>query len=108
MRRGQLYRVYQPPGDPKRHRIFAIVSRQALIDTRFPTVICAPVFTKGSGLSTQVAVGLDEGLKHESWILCDNLASVSKADLTQFEGSLSQAKLTEVDRALAMALDLRF
>jgi len=108
MRRGQLYRVYQPPGDPKRHRIFAIVSRQALIDTRFPTVICAPVFTKWSGLSTQVAVGLDEGLKHESWILCDNLASVSKADLTQFVGSLSQAKLTEVDRALAMALDLRF
>lgn len=108
MRRGQLYRVHQPPGDPKRHRIFAIVSRQALIDTRFPTVICAPVFTNGSGLSTQVGVGLDEGLKHDSWILCDNLASILKTDLTQFVGSLSQAKLAEVDRALAMALDLRF
>jgi mRNA interferase MazF len=108
MRRGQLYRVHEPPSDPKRHRIFAIVSRQALIDTRFPTVICAPVYTNGSGLSTQVRVGLDEGLKHESWILCDNLASVPKSDLTQFVGSLSQAKLAAVDRALAMALDLRF
>jgi len=108
MRRGQLYRIHQPPGDPKRHRIFAIVSRQALIDTRFPTVICAPVYTNGSGLSTQVCVGQDEGLKHESWILCDNLASVSRSDLTQFVGSLSQAKLAAVDRALAMALDLRF
>ncbi len=108
MRRGQLYRVHQPQDDPKRHRIFAIVSRQALIDTRFPTVICAPIYTNGSGLSTQVGVGLDEGLKHESWILCDNLASVLKSDLTQFVGSLSQAKLAEVDRALAMALDLRF
>jgi mRNA interferase MazF len=108
MRRGQLYRVHQPPDDPKRHRIFAIVSRQALIDTRFSTVICAPVYTNGSGLSTQVSVGQDEGLKHESWILCDNLASVSKSELRQFVGSLSQAKLAAVDRALAMALDLRF
>jgi mRNA interferase MazF len=71
-------------------------------------VICAPVFTNRNGLSTQVNVGPDEGLKHESWILCDNLASVPKSDLTQFVGSLSQAKLAEVDRALAMALDLRF
>lgn len=108
MRRGQLYRVHQPPGDPKRHRIFVIVSRQPLIDTRFPTVICAPVYTNGSGLSTQVSVGQDEGLKHESWILCDNLASVPKSELIQFVGSLSQAKMAAVDRALAMALDLRF
>jgi mRNA interferase MazF len=108
MRRGQPYRVHQPPGDPTRHRIFAIVSRQTPIDTRFPTVICAPVYTNGSGLSTQVGVGQNEGLKHESWILCDDLASVLKSDLTQFVGSLSQAKLAEVDRALAMALDLRF
>jgi mRNA interferase MazF len=108
MHRGQLYRVHQPPGDPKRHRIFAIVSRQTLIDTRFPTVICAPVYTNGSGLSTQISVGTEEGLKHECWILCDNLASVPKSDLTQFVGSLSQAKLAAVDRALAMALGLRF
>jgi mRNA interferase MazF len=108
MQRGQLYRMHQPPEDPKRHRIFVIVSRQILIDTRFPTVICAPVYTNGSGLSTQVSVGPDEGLKHESWILCDNLASVPKSSLTQFVGSLSPAKLAAVDRALAMALDLRF
>jgi mRNA interferase MazF len=108
MRRGQLYRVHQPPGDKKSYRVFAIVSRQVLIDTRFPTVICAPVYTNGSGLSTQVGVGPDEGLKHESWVLCDNLASIPKSDLTQFVGSLSQAKLAAVDRALAMALDLRF
>jgi mRNA interferase MazF len=108
MRRGELYRVHQPHGDPKRHRIFVIVSRQALVDARFPTVICAPVYTNGSALSTQVSVGPSEGLKHESWILCDNLASMPKSTLTQYVGLLSNAKLTEVDRALAMALDLRF
>jgi mRNA interferase MazF len=108
MRRGEFYRVYQPPGDTKQYRVFVIVSRQALIDTRFPTVICAPVYTNGSGLSTQVSVGLDEGLKHESWIHCDDLASIPKSALTNYVGSFSSDRIVEVDRALAMALDLRF
>jgi mRNA interferase MazF len=108
MRRGELYRVYQPPGDTKQYRVFVIVSRQVLIDTRFPTVICAPVNTNGSGLSTQVGVGLNEGLKHPSWILCDNLTSIPKSVLTNYVGSLSRDRIVEVDRALLMALDLRF
>jgi mRNA interferase MazF len=98
--------VYKPGGDAKQYRTFVIVSRQALIDSRFSTVACAPVFTSGEGLSTQVAVGPDEGLKHESWIMCDNLVSLRKADLTQYVGSLSAPKLTELNRALRMALDL--
>jgi mRNA interferase MazF len=108
MRRGELYRVHQSHGDPKPHRTFLIVSRQVLVDAKFPTVICAPVYTNGSGLSTQVGIGLDEGLKHESWVLCDNLASIPKSSLTQYVGFLSHAKQVEIDRALAMALDLRF
>lgn len=108
MQRGELYRVHQPPGDPKRQRVFAVVSRQTLIDSRFPVVICAPVYTNGQDLSTQVNVGYDEGLKHASWIACDNLASVPKSELTQYVGSLSRDKIAELDRALAMALDLRF
>jgi mRNA interferase MazF len=107
MRRGEIYRVYQPPGDTKQYRAFVIVSRQTLIDARFPKVICAPVYTNGSGLSTQVSVGPNEGLKHESWIPCDDLTSILKSALTQYVGTLSRAKLAEVDRALALALDLR-
>jgi mRNA interferase MazF len=108
MRRGELYRVYQPPGDTKQYRVFVIVSRQALIDTRFPKVICAPVYTNGSGLSTQVSVGPNEGLKHESWILCDDLTTILKSALTRYVGTLSGEKLVELDRSLSMALDLRF
>ena len=107
MRRGEFYRVFQPPGDPQQYRVFAIVSRQALIDSRFPTVICAPVNTNGSGLSSQVSVGPNEGLKHQSWILCDNLTIIPKFVLTQYVGSLSSERIVEVDRALSMALDLR-
>ena len=106
MRRGELYRVFKPGGDPKQYRTFAIVSRQALIDSRFSTVVCAPVFSGGEGSSTQVAVGPDEGLKHSSWIMCDNLVSLRKSDLTNYVGALPRAKFAELNRALKMALDL--
>jgi len=106
MRRGEIYRVQHPDNDPKLYRSFVVVSRQILIDSQFSTVVCAPVFTSGEGLSTQVAVGPDEGLKHPSWIMCDNLISLRKTDLTQFLGSLARPRLGELDRALKMALEL--
>jgi mRNA interferase MazF len=104
MRRGDIYRVHHPSGDPKLYRSFVVVSRQTLIDSRFSTVICAPILSRGHGFSTQVPVGIEEGLKHESWILCDNLVSIRKAQLTQFVGSLTRAKVEELDRALKRAL----
>lgn len=106
MRRGEIYRVQRPADDPKSFRSFVVVSRQTLIDSRFSTVICAPVMTQGQGYSTQVSVGIDEGLKHESWILCDNLVSLRKEHLTRFVGSLSPSKIAELDRALKTALAL--
>jgi mRNA interferase MazF len=106
MRRGEIYRVHHPSDDPKLYRSFVVVSRQILIDSRFPTVICAPILTRGHGFSTQVSVGIDEGLKHESWILCDNLVSLRKVQLTRFVGSLTHSKIAELDRALKMALAL--
>lgn len=106
MRRGDLYRVYKPAGDPKQFRVFAVISRQALIDSSFSTVICARVYTRGSGLATQVPVGQEEGLKHPSWIMCDDLASVRKSDLTNFVGSLSSSKVRELDQALAVAVGI--
>ncbi len=106
MRRGEVYRVLKPGGDSRPYRAFVIVSRQTLIDSRFSTVICAPVFSNGEGLSTQIAVGSDEGLKHSSWIMCDNLVSVRKSELTNYLGVLSRSKLAELDYALKMALEL--
>ncbi len=106
MKRADIYRVYRPGDDPKRYRSFVVVSRQEVIDSRFSTVVCAPVYSRGHALASQVAIGPDEGMKHESWIVCDNLASVRKADLTQFIGSLSFNKLAELDEALRIALAL--
>jgi mRNA-degrading endonuclease toxin of MazEF toxin-antitoxin module len=38
--------------------------------------------------------------------MCDNLVSIRKMDLTDYVGSLSGAKLAELDNALRVALDL--
>lgn len=106
MRPGEIYRVDDPADDPKLYRSFVVVSRQTLIDSRFSTVVCAPIFSRGHGFSTQVSVGIDEGLKHESWIFCDNLVSLRKVQLTRFVGSLPRSKMDELSRALKMALAL--
>jgi mRNA interferase MazF len=106
MKRGELYLVTDPAGDPRRQRVFVVVSHQGLVDSRYSTVVCAPVYTNGEGLATQVPVGPGEGLKHESWIACDSLASIRKSQLSRYVGSLSAAKLRRLNFALAVALDL--
>ena len=109
MRRGDFYRVTKPGGkDPRRHRVFVVVSRHVIIESRFSTVICAPVYSKYDGLSTQVPVGMDEGLKHDSSIHCDELISLPKGVLTNYVGSLSVEKSAALNRALMMALDIPF
>jgi mRNA interferase MazF len=105
VRRGDLYRVARPSRrDPKRFRVFVIVSRQVLIDSKFSTVICAPVYSARHGLSTQVPVGPDEGLRHDSSIHCDELVSLPKSMLTHFVAALMPAKVVDLDRALVAAL----
>ena len=107
MRRGELYLVQHPSSrDPRRQRVFVIVSRQVLVESTFSSVVCAPVYTRRDGLHTQVDVGVDEGLKHDSSVHCDELMSLPKGSLTNFVGSLSPAKLALLDRALAFALGL--
>ena len=83
-----------------------VVSRQVLLESRFSTVICAPIYTSREGLSTQVAVGAGEGLKHESIVHCDELVSLPKTALTNFVAALPVRKLAELKQALRVALDI--
>jgi len=107
VKRGELYLVKKSGSqDPRRQRVFVIVSRQALIDSRFSSLICAPVYSQHDGLSTQVQVGLEEGLKKESSIHCDELVSLSKSALTNYIGVLRADKLRELSVALNIALGL--
>ena len=107
MKRAELYRVFKGNrNDPRRSRVFVIVSRQVLIDSQFSSVACAPIYTAYDGLSTQVAVGVEVGLKHASSIHCDELVSIPKSALSDFVGRLGSAKVWELDRALSIALGL--
>jgi len=102
-----MYRVKQPSSqDPRKFRVFVVVSRQVLIDSRFSTVVCAPVYTAYAGLTTQVLVGADEGLKHDSGIHCDELVSLPKSMLTHFIGMLPSEKMRLINEALRAALAL--
>ena len=107
MKRGELYRVVHPSArDPRKHRVFVVVSRQVLIDSRFSTVICAPIYSIHDGLSTQVLMGAEEGLKHDSSVHCDELVSLPKSVLTNYVGTLSSVKIEALSHALRIALDI--
>ena len=86
--------------------MFVVVSRQVLIDSKFSTVTCAPIYSAYHGLYTQVPVGMEHGLKHDSSIHCDELVSLPKSVLTDYVGSLLRDKLAELNQALRVALDL--
>ena len=68
--------------------------------------MCAPVYTAYDGLATQVPIGVNEGLAHESSIHCDEVVSLPKTALTDYVGSLTPQKTVELNRALRVALDL--
>ena len=107
MKRGEFYRIYKgSPNDPKRYRVFIIVSRQVVIDSKYSTVICAPVYTHYNGLATQVPVGIEEGLKHESAVYCDELISIRKSALNHFIGTISDTKRKVLNLALTVALGI--
>ena len=52
-------------------------------------------------------VGIDEGLKHDSGIHCDELVSLPKSALTRYIGMLPPSKMRLLDDALRAALQLK-
>ena len=77
-----------------------------MLESKYSTVVCAPVYSSYEGLSTQVPVGIDEGLKHDSAIHCDGLISIPKRALTDYLGTLTDEKLFQLNRALMNGLGL--
>ena len=80
------------------------MSRAPLIRSGHSTVVCAPIYSSAHGLSTEVEVGVAEGLKHASSIHCDALVSIPKSELSDYVGALSAEQIQSLDDALRVAL----
>ncbi len=58
------------------------------------------------GHVAEVKLGAEEGLDRPSGANCDNVFTLPKRVLTRRRGALGPVKLTELDRALTVALGL--
>ena len=108
MTRGGIYRTAErSPERGGKPGFYVVVSRSFIAENDdISTVVCAPVYSQVLGLSSEVIVGPEEGLPRVSSVRCDFLALMFKRKLTQFVASLPPRKLEELNRAIAVALDL--
>ena len=98
--RGEIRRLHL--AHPDKRRPVLIVSRPSLIPL-LHTVTVAAVTSTLRGSPTEVAVGLEEGLKQASCVNLCHLFTVPQRQLKGFVGSLGPDKMHEVCRALAVA-----
>ena len=89
-------------GKPDKKRPVLVLSRQQVIGL-LHTVIVAPVTSTIRGAPSEVVIGIDEGLRHDSAINLDHVQTVEQARLRCYLGSLSTEKMRQVCRALAVA-----
>jgi mRNA interferase MazF len=87
---------------PDHRRPVLVLTRQEVIPL-LRTVTVAPITSTIRGAPSEVLVGTDEGLKHESAVNLDHVQTVDQARLGQRVGSLDATKMSEVCRALAIA-----
>jgi mRNA interferase MazF len=108
VKRGEIYRTReQIPERGDKPGFYVVVSRTFIANYEdVSTVICAPVYSTVLGLTTEVVLGPEDGLPRTSAIRCDFITLMFKAKLTHFVGTLSPAKITALNRALAFALEL--
>lgn len=99
VRRGDVW-FADVPGDKR---------RPVLVLTRDPmgrilrSVICAPVTSVERGLATEVAIGTDAGLAHDSVANFDNTLLLHRRRLLRRLGRASSTTMAASCRALATA-----
>lgn len=88
---------------PDKRRPVLVLTRQEIID-HLDTVTVAPITTTIRGIPTEVTIGPDVGLRAESAINLDHVATVPKAGLRSFVGTVPPEVLQRVRGALLFAL----
>ncbi len=108
MRCGEIYRtrheVRERGGKPE---CYLIVSRDFVAgNDDIDTVVCVPIYSRVLGISSEMVLGVDDGLARGSAARCDFLTLMFKKKLTHFVATLPVERIGELNRALAYALQL--
>ena len=98
--RGEIWTYRFRP--PDKRRPVLVLTRQQVIRL-LRTVMVAPITSTIRGAPSEVVVGIEQGLKHDSAVNLDHVQTVDRGRLRRYVGSLSSTKMGEVCRALALA-----
>jgi mRNA interferase MazF len=101
LNRGQIWKYRFATPDKKRPVV--VLSRPDVIGL-LHTVMVAPVTSTIHGAPSEVLVGVNEGLKHESAVNLDYVQTVEQSRLEGYVGHLGVEKMREVCHALAVAV----
>ena len=101
VRRGEIWRYRFK--SPDKLRPVVVLSRPEVIGL-LHTVMVAPITSTVRGAPSEVLVGVDEGLKHESAVNLDHVQTVEKPRLVGYVGRLGSETMRAVCRALAIAV----
>ena len=99
-RRGEIWQYRF--SKPDKRRPVVVLTRQRVLPL-LSTAMVAPITSTVRGLPSEVIVGTDEGLKHQSAINLDHVQTVDQRRLHEYVGTLSNDKMRQVCRALAVA-----
>ena len=91
---------------PDEQRPVVILTRPEVIGL-LDTVTVAPITSTIHGAPSEVVIGHEEGLKHDSAVNLDHIQTVQQAQLHSFLGRLGPKKMHDVCRAGAIALGCR-
>lgn len=99
-RRGEIWQYRFGP--PDKRRPVVVLTRQDVLSL-LHTAMVAPITSTIRGIPSEVVVGLEEGLKNDSAVNLDHVQTVEQRLLHRYVGTLSDAKMRAVCRALAVA-----
>ncbi len=99
--RGEIWQFSFPR--PDKRRPVLVLTRQDVIG-HLHNVTIAPITKTIRGIPSEVVIGPESGLKTTSAINLDNIATVPKAGLRAFVGTVTPAVFTAVREALLFAL----
>jgi mRNA interferase MazF len=83
-----------------------VVLTRELVRPHMDRVTVAPITSTIRGLSTEVPVGLANGLDHRCVVSCDNIVTVPKSALGRQIGHLLPAQEAALTAAIHAAFDL--